>query len=311
MEKHNIYSHIPVLLDECISGLNIKPNGIYVDGTLGGAGHSSVIASKLNGGTLIGIDKDSTALKVSKERLGGYDFVTFVKSDFKWFKEIMNDLKIDKVDGILLDLGVSSYQIDTAERGFSFKHSGPLDMRMDASQDFSAYDVVNGYSEEALAKVIYEYGEESFSRVIARNIVKERAIEPIATTEKLNEIVEQSIPRKLWGSGASKKTFQAIRIEVNGELKGLEQAIRDMIERLNSGGRLCIISFHSLEDRIVKNVFKEYSTDCLCDKNLPICVCGHKASVKLVGKKPIVASDGEQKLNSRSTCAKLRIIEKL
>lgn len=311
MEKHNIYSHIPVLLDECISGLNIKPNGIYVDGTLGGAGHSSVIASKLNGGTLIGIDKDSTALKVSKERLGGYDFVTFVKSDFKRFKEIMDDLKIDKVDGILLDLGVSSYQIDTAERGFSFKHSGPLDMRMDLSQDFSAYDVVNGYSEEALAKVIYEYGEESFSRVIAKNIVKERAIEPIETTEKLNEIVEQSIPRKLWGSGASKKTFQAIRIEVNGELNGLEQAIRDMIERLNSGGRLCIISFHSLEDRIVKNVFKEYSTDCLCDKKLPICVCGHKASVKLVGKKPIVASDSEQKLNSRSTCAKLRIIEKL
>jgi len=311
MEKHNIFSHVPVLLDECIAGLNIKPNGIYVDGTLGGAGHSSVIASKIKGGKLIGIDKDEDALASSKERLKKYDFVTFVKSDFKNFRHILDDLKIDKVDGILLDLGVSSYQIDTAERGFSFKHAGPLDMRMDKSQSFSAFDVVNGYSEERLAKVIFEYGEERFSRAIARNIVKERAIKPIETTEELNAIVEKTIPRKAWGSGASKKTFQAIRIEVNGELSGLEQVIRDMIESLNSGGRLAIITFHSLEDRIVKNVFKEYSTDCLCDKHLPTCICGHKATVRLVNKKPILASDEEQERNSRSSCAKLRIIEKL
>lgn len=311
MEKHNIFSHVPVLLDECIDGLNIKPDGIYVDGTLGGAGHSSVIASKIRNGRLIGIDKDDDALTSSKERLKKYNFVTFVKSDFKNYKNILSELGIDKVDGILLDLGVSSYQIDTAERGFSFKHNGPLDMRMDKTQSFSAYDVVNGYSESELAKIIYEYGEEKFARPIARNIVKERSVSPIETTEKLNEIVEHTIPRKLWGSGASRKTFQAIRIEVNGELAGLESVIRDMIESLKSGGRLCIITFHSLEDRIVKNVFKEYSTDCICDKSLPTCVCGHKAMVKLINKKPILASETELENNSRSSCAKLRIIEKL
>lgn len=311
MEKHNIFSHVPVLLDECINGLNIKPDGIYVDGTLGGAGHSSVIASKLRNGKLIGIDKDDDALFSSKQRLKDYDFVTFVKSDFKNYKNILAELGIDKVDGILLDLGVSSYQIDTAERGFSFKHNGPLDMRMDKTQSFSAYDVVNTYSEEKLAKVIYEYGEEKFARPIARNIVKERSVSPIETTEKLNEIIEHTIPRKLWGSGASRKTFQAIRIEVNGELTGLESVVRDMIESLKSGGRLCIITFHSLEDRIIKNVFKEYSTDCICDKSIPVCVCGHKASVKLINKKPILASETELEENSRSSCAKLRIIEKL
>lgn len=311
MEKHNKFSHIPVLLDECISGLNIKPNGVYVDGTLGGAGHSSVIASKISGGTLIGIDKDDDALRASKERLKEYDFVKFVKSDFKNYKNILKDLNISGVDGVLLDLGVSSYQIDTAERGFSFKFDGPLDMRMDKTQDFSAYDVVNCYSESELSKVIFEYGEESFARVVAKNIVKAREIKPIETTGELNAIVEKSIPRKLWGNGASRKTFQAIRIEVNGELSGLEQAVRDMIDSLNKGGRLCIITFHSLEDRIVKNVFKECSTGCLCDKHLPVCVCGHKATVKLVNKKPIVADEGELENNSRSSCAKLRIVEKL
>ena len=311
MEKHNKFSHIPVLLDECISGLNIKPNGVYVDGTLGGAGHSSVIASKISGGTLIGIDKDDDALRASKERLKGYDFVKFVKSDFKNYKNILKDLNISGVDGVLLDLGVSSYQIDTAERGFSFKFDGPLDMRMDKTQDFSAYDVVNGYSESELSKVIFEYGEESFARVVAKNIVKAREIKSIETTGELNAIVEKSIPRKLWGNGASRKTFQAIRIEVNGELSGLEQAVRDMIDSLNKGGRLCIITFHSLEDRIVKNVFKECSTGCLCDKHLPVCVCGHKATVKLINKKPIVAAEWELENNSRSSCAKLRIVEKL
>ena len=311
MEKHNKFSHIPVLLDECISGLNIKPNGVYVDGTLGGAGHSSVIASKISGGTLIGIDKDDDALRASKERLKGYDFVKFVKSDFKNYKNILKDLNISGVDGVLLDLGVSSYQIDTAERGFSFKFDGPLDMRMDKTQDFSAYDVVNGYSESELSKVIFEYGEESFARVVAKNIVKAREIKSIETTGELNAIVEKSIPRKLWGNGASRKTFQAIRIEVNGELSGLEQAVRDMIDSLNKGGRLCIITFHSLEDRIVKNVFKECSTGCLCDKHLPVCVCGHKATVKLINKKPIVADEWELENNSRSSCAKLRIVEKL
>ena len=312
MEKRDInFSHIPVMLSECIEGLAIKPNGVYVDGTLGGAGHSSVIAKHLKGGKLIGIDKDDDALKASKEKLKAFDCVTFVKSDFKNYKNILKDLNISKVDGVLLDLGVSSYQIDTDERGFSFKHLGPLDMRMDKTQKFSAYNVVNEYSEEELAKVIYEYGEEKFARAIARNIVKERAISPIETTEQLNAIVEKTIPRKLWGNGASRKTFQAIRIEVNGELDGLEQVIRDMIDSLKVGGRLCIISFHSLEDRIVKNVFKECSTDCICDKHIPVCICGHKASVKLINKKPIEASATELENNSRSSCAKLRVVEKI
>ena len=300
------------MLNECIEGLNIKPNGIYVDGTLGGAGHSSVIASHIDGGRLICIDKDSDALKVAGERLSKYNHVTFVKSDFKEFANIHKDLNIDKVDGVLLDLGVSSYQLDTAERGFSYRFDGPLDMRMDKESDFSAYNVVNEYSIDELTKIIREYGEEQFARNIAKNIVKARESAPLETTTQLNDIVEMSIPRKLWGKGSvAKKTFQAIRIEVNNELRGLDKVLNDIIDRLNKGGRLAVITFHSLEDRIVKNVFKDRSTGCVCDKSIPICVCGHVASVKLINKKPIIASDSELNNNKRSASAKLRVIEKL
>ena len=312
MEQTFNFNHIPVMLNECIDGLNIRPNGIYVDGTLGGAGHSSVIASKINGGRLICIDKDSDALKVAGERLSKYTHVTFVKSDFKEFAQILDNLNIDKVDGVLLDLGVSSYQLDTADRGFSYRFEGPLDMRMDKESDFSAYNVVNEYSINELTTIIREYGEEQFARNIAKNICLEREKAPIETTTQLNEIVERSIPRKMWGKGSvAKKTFQAIRIEVNNELRGLDKVLNDIIDRLNKGGRLAVITFHSLEDRIVKNVFKDRSTGCICDKNLPICVCGHVEEVKLVNRKPIVASDSELSVNKRSSSAKLRVIEKL
>lgn len=306
------FEHTPVMLNECIEGLNIKPNGIYVDGTLGGAGHSSHIVEKLTTGRLIAIDKDDTALAVSKERLSKYNNVTFVKSDFKKFKNIINELGLTGVDGILLDLGVSSYQIDTPQRGFSYRFDGTLDMRMDYSQGITAYDVVNTYSESDLARIIYTYGEESFSRAIARKIVETRKSKPISTTMELKDIIEQAIPKKFHSQGSPcKKTFQAIRIEVNGELDGLDLALKDMVEGLNKGGRLAVITFHSLEDRIVKNVFKELSTDCICDKSIPICVCHHKASVKLVNRKPIIASNLELKNNKRSSSAKLRIVEKI
>ena len=312
MEQTFNFNHTPVMLNECMDGLNIKPNGIYVDGTLGGAGHSSVIASKLTTGRLICIDKDSDALSVAKERLSKYNCVTFVKSDFKEFAGILEELKIDKVDGVLLDLGVSSYQLDTADRGFSYRFDGPLDMRMDKESDFSAYNVVNEYSIDELTQVIRNYGEEQFARNIAKNIVLEREIAPIETTTQLNDIVEKSIPRKLWGKGSvAKKTFQAIRIEVNNELRGLDKVLNDIIDRLNHGGRLAVITFHSLEDRIVKNVFKDRSTGCICDRSIPICVCGHTASVKLVNKKPIIAGDDELNNNKRSSSAKLRVVEKL
>ena len=311
MEKH-CFNHTPVLLNECLEGLNIKPDGIYVDGTMGGAGHSSRIVEKLKGGKLIGIDKDDTALAVCKERLKDFSNVVFVKSDFKNFKNVVEDLNISGVDGILLDLGVSSHQIDTPERGFSYRFDGELDMRMDKTQSLTAYDVVNSYSEAELARIIYLYGEENFSRSIARKIVEVRRANPIKTTMQLKEIVESAIPKKFHGAGSPcKKTFQAIRIEVNSELDGLDTVIYDMVEKLNPGGRLAIITFHSLEDRIVKNVFKELSTNCICDKSIPVCVCNHKASVSLVNRKPIVATNTELESNKRSSSAKLRVVEKL
>lgn len=311
MEKHD-FNHTPVLLNECLDGLNIKPGGVYVDGTMGGAGHSLHIVEKLKSGKLIGIDKDDTALAVCKERLKNFDNVVFVKSDFKNFKNIMENLNLNGVDGILLDLGVSSHQIDTPERGFSYRFDGALDMRMDYSQGITAYDVVNTYSESELSRIIYTYGEENFARSIARKIVEARGVKPIETTMELKNLVESAIPKKFHGAGSPcKKTFQAIRIEVNGELENLDTVIKDMVERLNKGGRLAIITFHSLEDRIVKNVFKELSTDCICDKTIPICVCNHKATVKLVNRKPIIATNNELKENKRSSSAKLRIVEKL
>jgi len=298
------------MLNECIDGLNIKSNGIYVDGTFGGGGHSSKILEKLTTGRLIVIDKDPTALEVGRERFKGNDKITFVKNDFKNFAEIMDELGIDKVDGVLLDLGVSSYQLDTDFRGFSYRFDAPLDMRMDTESAFSAYNVVNEYSEEELASILYRFGEEPFARKIAREIVERRKKSPIETTKQLAEIIEKVVFKKK-GASPCTKSFQAIRIEVNSELERLDSVIHDMIDRLNPNGRIAIITFHSLEDRIVKTVFKERSSDCICDKSIPVCICGHKKEINLINKKPIIASDKEQKDNKRSTCAKLRIAEKI
>lgn len=309
------FSHIPVMLNECIDGLEIKPDGIYVDCTMGGAGHSSVIADKLSPqGTLICIDKDKEAIAVGKERLKDKKpKIIFVNDDFKNYQAILQQNNIEKVDGVLIDLGVSSYQIDNAERGFSYRFDAPLDMRMNTSQSLSAYEVVNNYSYEELIKILFEYGEEDFAKSIARNIIKNRESKAIETTGELVKIIEASVPAKILHKGGSvaKKTFQAIRIEVNGELTELDNALSQMIFSLNKDGRLVVLTFHSLEDRIVKNVFKEQATGCICPKELPICVCHHKEVVKLINKKPIVASAEELKVNSRSTSAKLRIVQKL
>jgi len=310
MEQTLIFNHTPVMLNECIDGLNIKPNGIYVDGTLGGAGHSRVIASKLKSGKLICIDKDDDAIKVASERLKDYDCVQIVKSDFKQFVSVLDSLNIKSVDGVLLDLGVSSYQLDTADRGFSYRFDAPLDMRMDRDNPFSAYAVVNDYSEEKLAEIFFRYGEEPFARKVAREIVVYRKSKPIETTGQLVQIIEKVIFKKK-GSNPCTKVFQAIRIEVNKELEGLEFAINQMIDILAHDGRLAIITFHSLEDRVVKTVFKDRSTDCICDKTLPFCVCNHKADAVLVNKKPIEATKKELEENSRSSSAKLRVLQKI
>ena len=307
------FHHIPVMLHECLGGLAINPEGIYVDGTLGGAGHSIEIVKQLTSGRLIALDKDQDALNASKERLKEYlDKVTFVKTDFKDMANVLDKLGISAVNGILLDLGISSYQVDTPERGFSYRFDGALDMRMDQTQSFSAYDVVNSYSVEQLSKVIFQYGEEQFARSIAKKIVEQRTIKPITTTFELKNIIESCIPKKFQQHGSPcKKTFQAIRIEVNGELTRLEESIKEMIGKLKVGGRLVIITFHSLEDRIVKDVFKEESTNCLCDKKLPICVCHHHARVKFITKKPLIATQKELEENKRSKSAKVRIVERI
>ena len=308
------FKHTPIMLKEVIDGLNIKPSGIYFDGTLGGAGHSSEILKKISDGLLIGCDKDQDALDVSKTRLSEISsHFVLVHNDYKNYKQILNELNIQKVDGILLDLGVSSYQLDNQERGFSYRFDAPLDMRMDRSNSFSAKDVVNSCSQKDLERIFFLYGEEPFSKQIAKSIVTAREQKPIETTFELVDIIKQSLPEKVLRSKGhpARRIFQAIRIEVNGELKDLEKSVCDMIESLNSGGRIVIITFHSLEDRIVKNVFKLYSTDCICPKQIPVCICGHKASIKLVNKKPLEASKEEQKENPRSECAKLRIAEKI
>ena len=306
------FKHTPVLLSECLTGLNIKPDGIYVDGTLGGGGHSGEILKRLTTGRLIAFDKDEDALKSTKIKLEKYsEHITYIKDDFKNMFEDVRNLGISGVDGILLDLGVSSYQIDTADRGFSYRFDAKLDMRMDRSASLSAYDVVNTYSKEDLLRILYTYGEENFAKAIVNKILQSREEKAIETTGELEKLVESAIPKKFWGRGnVAKKTFQAIRIEVNHELDGLEEAINKMIDLLNSSGRLAIITFHSLEDRIVKNVFKERSSDCICDKTLPFCVCNHHADVILVNKKPIEAGSEELERNTRSSSAKLRIIQK-
>ena len=298
------------MLNECIEGLNIKPDGIYVDGTFGGGGHSSKILEKLTTGKLIAIDKDQTAISVGRQRFPDNPNLILINDDFKNIVDILDNLNISKIDGVLLDLGVSSYQLDTADRGFSYRFDAPLDMRMDQNATFSAYDVVNTYSEQELTEILFKYGEEPFARKIAREIVNARKKSDIKTTKQLADIIEKVVFKK-HGSNPSTKTFQAIRIEVNSELERLDSAINSMIDRLNTNGRIAIITFHSLEDRIVKTVFKNRSSDCICDKSIPVCICGHKKEINIITKKPLVASDKEREANSRSTCAKLRIAEKI
>ena len=308
------FNHIPILKDEIIDLLNINPNGVYVDCTVGGAGHSSEIAKKLTeNGILICFDKDLEALEISKERLSKFCCKKiFIHADFHQYKNKLEEYNIKNVNGVLIDLGVSSYQLDNADRGFSYIHNAKLDMRMDNTQDFSAYDVINEYSSQNLTKILYTYGEEPFTKNIVNNIIKAREIKPIETTGELAQIINNSVPVKIQINKSSlKRVFQAIRIEVNGELTNLDNTLKDIVDSLSLGGRFCVLTFHSLEDRIVKNVFKELSTDCICDKRLPICVCHHKASVKLVNRKPIEASNEEINLNSRSKSAKLRVVEKL
>ncbi len=306
------FKHKPVLLEETIEGLKIKEDGIYVDGTLGGAGHSKEILKKLSSkGILIGIDRDEEALKAGKENLKEYSNVKFVHGNHDEIEKILQDLNIEKVDGILLDLGVSSYQLDERNRGFSYLGSNELDMRMDKTQSLTAKKVVNSYSEEELADIIYQYGEERFSRQIAKNICIERKNKEIETTEELVNIIEKSIPAFAKKDGhPAKRTFQAIRIEVNNEIKPLYNTVRKCIELLKSGGRLCIITFHSLEDRAVKNAFVDAQGKCTCPKDLPYCVCGAKSEGKIINKKPIIATEEEQEENSRAKSAKLRIFEK-
>ena len=315
MEKtfENNFKHTPVLLNECLEGLNIKPDGIYVDGTLGGGGHSGEILKRLTTGKLIAFDKDSDALNSTSQKLKQYeDKIIYVKSDFKNMYDIIKEKGFDGVDGILLDLGVSSYQIDTPERGFSYRFDGYLDMRMDKDNNLTAYDVVNNYPREELLRILYNYGEEGFAKNIVNKIIESREISPIKTTGQLVDIIESAIPKSVKIKGnVAKKSFQAIRIEVNTELEGLESAINQMIDLLNSKGRIAIITFHSLEDRIVKNVFKERSSNCICDKSIPFCVCNHIADGILVNKKPIVSTKQELEINKRSSSAKLRILEKL
>ena len=307
------FEHKPVLLQECIEGLQIKPNGIYVDGTMGGAGHSIEIVKRLSSdGRLIGIDRDEEALKASKERLAEYKNVTYIHDNHDNIKEILQKLGINQVDGILLDLGVSSYQLDERNRGFSYLGENELDMRMDKSQELTAKRVVNYYSEKELANIIYEYGEERFSRQIAKNICNYRKEKTINTTKELVDIIEKSIPKSKQNDGhPAKRTFQAIRIEVNNEIKPLYNTVKDCIDCLKPQGRLCIITFHSLEDRAVKNAYIEAKGKCTCPSDLPYCVCGAKTLGNIITKKPIIATKEEQEENSRSKSAKLRIFEKI
>lgn len=308
------FKHYSVMLNETIEQLNIRPDGIYVDGTLGGAGHSLEICKRLTTGRLIGIDQDADAIAAASERLKDYkDKVTIVRSNYAQMKEVLHDLGIDKVDGILLDLGVSSFQLDTPERGFTYRsEDAPLDMRMDDRQTLTAKDIVNEYSEMDLFRIIRDYGEDRFAKNIAKHIVSARAVKPIETTGELNAIIKGAIPMKVQVTGGhpSKRTYQAIRIELNHELDVLRDNLDDMIELLDDGGRICIITFHSLEDRIVKSSFKKNENPCTCPSNFPVCVCGNKPKGHVVTKKPILPSEKELEENSRSKSAKLRVFER-
>ena len=314
-EKNTLeFSHRSVLLDECMDGLDIKPDGIYVDGTAGGAGHSSEIAKRLTSGRLIAIDQDETAVKVATERLNRLDKnTTVVRSNFCEIAKVCRENDAPKIDGVLLDLGVSSYQLDTAERGFSYSADAPLDMRMDNRKSLSAYEVVNEYSEQQLKKILFDYGEERFAPAIASAIVKQREKKKIETTAELSDIIKYAMPpsAREGGHHPAKRSFQAIRIEVNAELDVIEPAIRDAVSMLKSGGRIAIITFHSLEDRIVKQAFASLASGCTCPKDFPICVCNNKPKIRIVNKKPIVPSKTELEENPRSRSAKLRVAEKI
>lgn len=309
------FHHVPVMLNEVLDGLNIKENGIYVDCTVGGGGHSFEIARRLKTGHLFCFDRDQNAIKKASERLMPYkDKVTVFKANYKEASQILTNYEIQKIDGFLVDLGVSSHQIDEGDRGFSFVHDGVLDMRMDQTENVpTAKEIVNTFDENQLFRIFRDFGEEEFARPIARNIVKAREEKEIETTFQLRDIVEKSMPKKVVFSrgGASKKVFQALRIYINGELSNLDVFLHEMIGLLNVGGRACVLTFHSLEDRIVKNTFKDESTQCVCPPKTPICICGHVARTKQITRKPMIATVQEQKQNSRSTCAKLRIVEKI
>ncbi|WP_418202937.1 16S rRNA (cytosine(1402)-N(4))-methyltransferase RsmH [Anaerotignum faecicola] len=306
------FHHISVLLNECIDNLNITPDGIYVDGTMGGGGHSLEIAKRLTTGRLICIDQDPNAHEAAGKRLAEYkDRITFVRDNFGNIANILDSLGIEKIDGMLLDIGVSSHQLDEAERGFSYQQDAPLDMRMNPDRPFSAYDVVNGYDEDELDRVIFTYGEERWARRIAQFIVKERENKPIETTGELVDIIKKAVPKgaRKDGPHPAKRTFQAIRIEVNGELEVLQRAIDDVAARLAVGGRLCIITFHSLEDRIVKEAFRKQENPCICPPQFPVCVCGKKPLGRVITRKPILPSKEELEKNPRSRSAKLRVLE--
>ena len=304
------FKHVSVLLDECIEGLNIRPDGIYCDGTAGGAGHSKEIAKRLDSGLLVAVDRDPEAVAVATARLAGLP-AKVVRGNYSELDEIFERLGLEGADGILMDLGVSSYQLDNAERGFSYHNDAPLDMRM-SSEGLSAKDVVNDYDEQRLAKLIFEYGEEKFSRNIAKKIVQAREEKPIETTLELAEIIKSAVPQKVRREkNPCKKTFQAIRIEVNSELEHLSTALDKAFDLLNVGGRLCIITFHSLEDRLVKQRFRSFCQGCICPPDFPVCVCGRTPRGKLITRKPIEPSQEELEMNKRSHSAKLRIIEKI
>ncbi len=309
------FKHTSVLLEETIENLQIKPDGIYVDGTLGGGGHSYQIASRLTGnGRLIGIDQDGEAIQAASKRLEPFsEKVTIIRDNYCNAKAALQNIGVEKVDGIVLDLGVSSYQLDNVERGFSYKYDTDLDMRMDTRQSISAKDIVNTYSEMELFRVIKDYGEDQFAKNIAKHIVQARADKPIETTGELNEIIKAAIPAKMRATGGhpSKKTFQAIRIECNRELEVLKNSLDDFIEMLNPGGRLCIITFHSLEDRIVKSAFKKNENPCTCPPEFPVCVCGKVTKGKVVSRKPILPTEEEIENNKRSKSAKLRVFERI
>ena len=304
------FAHIPVMLNECIDALNIKPDGIYIDGTLGGAGHSKHIAAKCK--RLIGIDRDITAINVAKTRLEGFN-VTYVNDNYNNINNIMENLDVDGLDGVLLDLGVSSYQLDTPERGFSYRYDAPLDMRMNVNDPISAYDIVNTYGQQELEKILFEYGEEKFTRPIVRKIIEKRQEKPIETTFELADLIKSCIPFKTRKDEKhpEKRVFQAIRIAVNDELSGLSQTIKDFCGYLKPGGRMAIITFHSLEDRIAKTTFASLAQGCICPKEFPVCMCNNKPKAKVITRKPILPTKEELVVNSRSASAKLRVLEKL